>query len=205
VGIVLAFPLAAGLTKVPGSKGASQATATSDPKPKKLMSIRRIACDSHDSSELFSFSAVLAFFVCDWRGRRSAVLTNTCHYSLARTIDFLPLNASLKVANESGSGLLLRGGLQRRWATFFRRQADVYRGSVGGPMARRKDPASLFDLLLMLFDCCMARFSSNALKLVCSVASQHLRVHPEFSVQNEESTTRCLSVRHGEAGVVRCT
>jgi hypothetical protein len=47
-------------------------------------------------------------------------------------------------------------------------------------MAHRKVTPKPLDLLFMLFDCCMARLSSNAFKVVCYVAAQHLRAHPEF-------------------------
>ena len=44
----------------------------------------------------------------------------------------------------------------------------------------RKKPPEPLELLFMLADSCMAKLSPNAWKVISYVASQHLRVHPEY-------------------------
>jgi hypothetical protein len=55
--------------------------------------------------------------------------------------------------------------------------------TTGRGLRRKKAPPEPLELLFMLFDCCMDRFSPNAWKVVCYVAAQHLRVFVEELAQ----------------------
>jgi len=55
----------------------------------------------------------------------------------------------------------------------------------------RPEPGPL-ELLFMLVDCVMPRLSPNAWKVVCYVAVQHIRVHPELLEQIREPALYAL-------------
>lgn len=66
---------------------------------------------------------------------------------------------------------------------------------------RKKIPAPL-DLFFMLIDSCMHRLSPNAWKLVCYVAAQHLRVHPEWLDRFEDPIMAALHRDLAQVGIM---
>jgi hypothetical protein len=61
-------------------------------------------------------------------------------------------------------------------------------------MARRKvNIPTALDLFFMLVDSCMNRLSSNAWKVTCYIAAQHLRVHEEWLERHQNPGSYYLS------------